>query len=600
MTESSDNQLIAEYDALRSEEAFAALVRQHINLVFATAMRQVGNRSVAEEITQNVFVELSRSAGKLKSHPTIAGWLHRTTLNKSREWLRSELRRQHREQVAVTQDLADAEGDSVWAPLVPLLDEALLDLREPDRQAVIMHFMEGHTFQEVGSTLGVAEDTVRKRVNRCLDDLTHFFRRRGFDLPLAVGAPLFALSSHAAPSGLAAAATSAGLAAAHSASTSTLTLLKFMAWTKTKTIIIAGAVALLAIGTSVITYDVVRAAQTKAAFTAMQGAWEGTLHVGPTQLRLVFKIFKTNDTFVATMDSLDQGVKDVPVPKMSVAGHSLHLVMPALDVDYEATLNSEGTQLSGNLVQLKRTTPLTLTRTDHPDTLAGPLTTDQVAPTQTSDLQGTWEGTLMVGKTPLRLDVRITEPSPGTFQAQMDSIDQGAKNLPVDSLTYQKPEVHFVMSAINGDFVGNVNPADNLITGTWTQMKQKYPLTFERQPAGAAATTDDSQKDYGSGGSDQMQGHWKGVLSVNGMQLHIVFHIALMPDGSYTATMDSPDQGATGIPANSAQCTFPDVKLTWKAIGGTFTGKMSNGKISGAWRQGKASFPLQLQRDAHG
>ncbi len=253
-----DNQLIAEFNARRSEEAFAALVRQHVNLVFATALRQVGDAGAAEEITQNVFVALAQAAGKLGSHPTIAGWLHQTALNKSREWLRSELRRRRREQVAVNLDLARAEGDSVWSSLVPLLDEALLELREPDRLAVILHFMEGQTFHEVGSALGIGEDTARKRVNRCLGQLTHFFRRRGFATPaLAAGAPIFALSSHAAPAGLAASATTAGLAAAHSAaSTSTLTLikgaLKIMAWTKAKTVIVVGVVAILGVGTPAI------------------------------------------------------------------------------------------------------------------------------------------------------------------------------------------------------------------------------------------------------------------------------------------------------------------------------------------------------------
>jgi uncharacterized protein (TIGR03435 family) len=253
----SDNSLIAEFNARRSEDAFAALVRQHVNLVYATAWRQVGDAGAAEEITQNVFVALALAAGKLGSHPTIAGWLHQTALNKSREWLRAELRRRKREQVAVNLELAAAEGDSVWSSLVPLLDEALLKLREPDRQAVILHFMEGRNFQEVGSTLGVGEDAARKRVNRCLGQLTDFFRRRGFAVPaLSAGAPLFALSSHVAPAGLAASATTTSLAAAHTAaSTSTLTLikgvLKIMAWTKAKTAIVAGMGVLLVAGTTV-------------------------------------------------------------------------------------------------------------------------------------------------------------------------------------------------------------------------------------------------------------------------------------------------------------------------------------------------------------
>ena len=297
-----DDRLIAEFNARRSEEAFAALVRQHVNLVFATALRQVGDAGAAEEITQNVFVALAQAAGKLGSHPTIAGWLHQTALNKSREWLRSELRRRRREQVAVNLDLARAEGDSVWSSLVPLLDEALLELREPDRLAVILHFMEGRTFHEVGSALGIGEDTARKRVNRCLGQLTQFFRRRGFAAPaLVAGAPLFTLSSHAAPAELAASATTSGLAAAHSAATSTLTLikgaLKIMAWTKAKTAIVSGVVVLLAAGTTTITVKEIQAHRTYSSYP-----WQGKEGVimdeqvnQPPQVRILPSKFHTPD-----------------------------------------------------------------------------------------------------------------------------------------------------------------------------------------------------------------------------------------------------------------------------------------------------------------
>jgi uncharacterized protein (TIGR03435 family) len=219
----------------------------------------VGDAGAAEEITQNVFVALAQAAGKLGSHPTLAGWLHQTALNKSREWLRAELRRRRREQVAVDSDLARAEGDSIWTPLVPMLDEALLKLSESDRQAIVLHYLEGRTFNEVGRLLGLGEDAARKRVNRCLDQLTAFFRQSGFAVPaLTAGTPLFALSSPAAPAGLAATATMAGLATVPAAtSTSTLTLLKgalkIMAWTKAKTVIVTGVVLLAAAGTTTLT-----------------------------------------------------------------------------------------------------------------------------------------------------------------------------------------------------------------------------------------------------------------------------------------------------------------------------------------------------------
>ncbi|HEY3760746.1 MAG TPA: TIGR03435 family protein [Verrucomicrobiae bacterium] len=259
-----DNQLVAEFNAQRSETAFAALVRQHLNMVFSTALRQVGDAGAAEEIAQNVFVALAQSSGKLESHPTIAGWLYQTTLNKAREWVRSELRRRRREQTAADLNLARAEGDSLWSPLVPLLDEALLQLHETDRSAVVMRFMEGQTYQEVGSALDISEDAARKRVNRCLEQLTHFFQCRGFTTPaLAVDAPLFALAMHVAPATLAGHATKTALATTHSAS-STLTLkgaLKLMAWTKAHTTLTAGIAALFVIGATTATVVTVKKIQ---------------------------------------------------------------------------------------------------------------------------------------------------------------------------------------------------------------------------------------------------------------------------------------------------------------------------------------------------
>jgi hypothetical protein len=253
--------------------------------------------------------------------------------------------------------------------------------------------------------------------------------------------------------------------------------------------------------------------------------------------------------------------------------------------------------MDGTWKQLKRSYALTLKKTTTPDAVAA-MTSDQYAPRADSDLQGAWTGALKVSGVTLHLNLRISEPTPGTFQAQLDSVDQGVMNMPITSMTYQRPKVHFAMAGIDAVFNGNFNSQGQL-EGTWIQMRKKFPLTFDRAQAGAQAAAE-AQKDYGSGASYQVQGHWKGVLKVGGTQLHIVFHIAQMPDGSYSATLDSPDQGAMGLPATAADCNFPNVRLTWKLLDGVFTGKMEDGKLSGTWRQSKYSFPLRMLRDASG
>jgi hypothetical protein len=333
----------------------------------------------------------------------------------------------------------------------------------------------------------------------------------------------------------------------------------------------------------------------------MQGSWEGTLNVKPTraQLRLVLKIFSTNGAYRATLDSIDQAAKDIPVTRLSAGPTSLHAELPALDADYRATLNADGTQMSGTFRQVKQSFPLTLKRTTEADQVADAMAGDQLARQPGSDLQGAWEGVLTVANTELHLNLRIAEPAPGTFQAQLDSLDQGARNLPINLLTYSKPDVHFEMTAINAAYQGNLNDRDDQMTGTWTQMGKKMPLTFRRAQTNDQAVAE-AQMDFGQGNPNQVQGHWKGALSVSKTELHIVFHIASMPDGSYSATMDSPDQGASGIPATAVEFTYPNLRMEWSGFDGVFTAKLDNGRLSGTWRQGKVSLPLKLEREKAG
>src|SRR6266513_1274883 len=211
---SPDRELVTAYAARGSETAFRALVTGHVPLVYATALRQLGDAGLAEEITQNVFIALARKAPRLAGFETLAGWLHRTTILEAKARIRAELRRKRREETAAEITLLQSEGASPLEALVPLLDEGLLDLRAGDRLALVLRFLEERSLRDVGAALGVDEDAARKRVSRALDRLAGFFRQRGFAVPTGTGcAALLASTTQAAPAALAASAANAGLAA---------------------------------------------------------------------------------------------------------------------------------------------------------------------------------------------------------------------------------------------------------------------------------------------------------------------------------------------------------------------------------------------------
>lgn len=246
----SDDELISAYVNHRAEDAFADLVRRHVALVFGTAMRQLGNRSLAEEVTQDVFLALSKKAGSLGKFPTIAGWLHQATLLQCRHRLRSELRRQRREKL-IEGDLPTLEGQSSLSALLSFLDEALLNLPERERTVLILRFLEERTLREVGEALGLSEETARKRVDKSLEMLTSFFRKKGFAISaLTVSSPLFTIAAQGAPPGLAATTLAAALGGAPASTVlSAYKILNVITMTAAKKITLTSVVILLLIGT---------------------------------------------------------------------------------------------------------------------------------------------------------------------------------------------------------------------------------------------------------------------------------------------------------------------------------------------------------------
>lgn len=79
MGEVNDEELLRDYRRQGSEEAFAELVRRHVNLVYSVALRRAGGATAAEEITQAVFIILARKAASLRPATALKSWLYETT-----------------------------------------------------------------------------------------------------------------------------------------------------------------------------------------------------------------------------------------------------------------------------------------------------------------------------------------------------------------------------------------------------------------------------------------------------------------------------------------------------------------------------------------
>jgi len=116
----------------------------------------------------------------------------------------------------------------------------------------------------------------------------------------------------------------------------------------------------------------------------------------------------------------------------------------------------------------------------------------------TTDLEGTWQGTLVTGSTQLRLIVRLSKTSDGLYLGTLESVDQGGVKIPIDRIQVTGDSVRLELKAVNGTFDGAITRDHTSLTGTWRQGVGQLPLELTRaaapsepaKPAGSTSTHD--------------------------------------------------------------------------------------------------------------
>ncbi|HEY4245531.1 MAG TPA: TonB family protein [Lacunisphaera sp.] len=238
-----DTTLLQSYARSRSESDFAELVRRHVNLVYSCALRQVnGDVHLARDVAQLVFIDLARKANALANQRVLAGWLFTSTRFAASKLVRGEERRRRRELEAESMQAitrSDSTASLNWEQVRPVLDDALAELNERDREAILLRYLEGRDFTQVGAKLSLSDNAARMRVDRAIDKLRALLARRG--VTSSAAALSFALSSQAviaAPVELVTTITGAALAT----SSVTAATLTFMSLTKLQIAIAAAVV----------------------------------------------------------------------------------------------------------------------------------------------------------------------------------------------------------------------------------------------------------------------------------------------------------------------------------------------------------------------
>lgn len=197
----TDQELVQAFRQRRDDAAFCTLVERYGEIVFSSALRQCGNRAMAEDVTQAVFILLMNKTPAMRTGTVLAGWLLKATHFCARDALKISRRRSAHERAAGQMQIAAAtDADPRWAALSPHVDAALAELGAKERGAIVLKYFENQTLEEIGQSLGISKEGAHKRVSRGLERLRQVLSRRGMALSTAgLAGALLAKSADASP-----------------------------------------------------------------------------------------------------------------------------------------------------------------------------------------------------------------------------------------------------------------------------------------------------------------------------------------------------------------------------------------------------------------
>jgi RNA polymerase sigma factor (sigma-70 family) len=200
-TASSDEQLLADFLARRSDEAFAALLGRHGPMVFNVCRRVLHDAHAAEDVFQATFLVLADRAGAIRRRASLAGFLHGVAYRLA---VRARRRKVQGLPAAVCDKGVGPPAALAWQEMLGILDHELGRLSDRHRAPLVLCYLEGRTRDEAARQLGWSVCTLRRRLAQGRRLLEARLRGRGVTLPAAM-AGLLAANAVAVPGDLRAA-----------------------------------------------------------------------------------------------------------------------------------------------------------------------------------------------------------------------------------------------------------------------------------------------------------------------------------------------------------------------------------------------------------
>lgn len=153
------------------KEMYRTLVDNHKNMIFSLIVRQVGDRAVAEELTQETFLKAYSNIKKFRYEASFSTWLSRIALNQTSSYFTSKRYKQQKrtrdlEAARSAESLSNPEKDLERQRMIEKFREGLAELKPIYRDVIVACGLEGKSYDEAAELLKVPVGTVRSRLNK--------------------------------------------------------------------------------------------------------------------------------------------------------------------------------------------------------------------------------------------------------------------------------------------------------------------------------------------------------------------------------------------------------------------------------------------------
>jgi hypothetical protein len=314
----------------------------------------------------------------------------------------------------------------------------------------------------------------------------------------------------------------------------------------------------------------------------VSGIWAGTLEVAPdTTLSIHFVLSRAADgSYSAVVTSPDTGaIKDVPASSVAFDANRLTLTVDELSGSYAGTWENGG--FSGEWQQQGSTLPLRLE----------PYSAPVLSQAAMDLLAGSWVGTIQGPAGSASIVYRFEFDESGDFVGYLDSPEEGARGIAIENIRFEDGRLSLRIPRAFVDYSGAV--AGDRIEGTWSQAGREVAVAFTR------GEYQMPEAKLSAEAIERLTGSWVGKMDSPAGTLTMVFRFERNDAGAFVGFLDSPDQGARGIPMTEIEVMGNDLRLVIPGVRGEYTATLSDGRMDGSFKQGPLDRPLTLEPGAY-